>query len=445
MSLPDRHSLLWKLVAALALLCLLVVILEEDLAERVENATSRLPEETQQVLKGYAAQAQRAWEQQGAAGVDAFLEQLQEHEQVWAVVVSAQRESLASQPLSEDEHTRLNFIRPIDGLIGRPGARPSFYIPFDGSDARLVMELPLRLNPRQHNRLWEILAQQVLPASLAVLLGALLYRMLIAPMASLRRQAIALGSGDLSARIEPQIAERRDELGELARTVNHMAARLESTVDFQRRLLRALSHELRTPLSRLRVAGERELDIATLRQRQEREVLAMERLIDDTLELVWLDTERPRLPAESVEVAELWNILREDCCFETGWPVERLPCELPADCRVSGNLNGLAQVLENILRNAVRHSPEHGIVRLSGQREDAHWHLWIEDQGPGVAPEQLQQIFKPFTRLSADRPGGDGFGLGLSIAQSVVHSQSGDIWADNAHPGLRVHVRLPAA
>lgn len=135
-------------------------------------------------------------------------------------------------------------------------------------------------------------------------------------------------------------------------------------------------------------------------------------------------------------------MLRENAGFETGWSIERMPCELPADCRVLGNLNGLAQALENILRNAIRHSPEGGVVRLAGRREGEQWLLWVEDQGPGVAESELENIFRPFTRLSAARPGGDGFGLGLAIARSMIATQGGRLWAENARPGLRLKLHL---
>lgn len=442
MILPHRHSLLWKLVLGLALLCLLMVSLHVDVVRRIDYATAYLGEPARQRLTSYARQAEAAWQTRGSQGVDDFLQSLRASEGGWATVVSGQQQSLSSTPLQRHEHKRLSFIRPLEGSVGRPGGIPTFYIPFKDSEARLVMQLPARFNPRRNNVFWSLLLERIIPACLALGLGVLLYRAVIAPMVILRRQANALSAGDLSARVGPTLGHRRDELGELARAFDHMAARLESTVGLQRQLLRNLSHELRTPLSRLRVTGEREQDVDALRQRLEREVQTMERLIGDTLELVWLDAERPTLALEPVDVGRLWDVLCEDVCFETGWPAEQLHNSLPADCRVLGNLNSLAQALENILRNAVRHSPADGIVALSGQREGDDWLLCIADQGPGVAQAKLQSIFLPFTRLHAARPGGDGFGLGLSIAQNVVQLQGGQVWAQNGSPGLRLHLRM---
>lgn len=442
MNLPDRHSLLWKLVGGIALLSLLIISLHVDVSERLETATAKLPAATQQVLSDYAAEAEAAWNRDGTPGVDEFLRSLREREGVWAAVVGQHDRSLSSQPLRGRERKKLHFMRTLDWSVGRPGGTPTFYVPFSDSEARLVMDLPARLDPRKYNHLWRLLLERLLPTCLALGLGVLLYRTLIAPMVILRRQANALSTGNLSARVGTQLTRRRDELGELARAFDHMAGRLENTVEFQRQLLRDLSHELRTPLSRLRVTGEREQDTTALRQRLEREVQGMERLINDTLELVWLDTERPHLPVETVDIGRLWDVLCEDVCYESEWPAEQLHNDLPGACLVLGNLNSLAQALENILRNAVRHSPPGGVVRLGGTRDGEDWHLWIEDQGPGVDPAKLESIFLPFTRLNAARPGGDGFGLGLSIARSVVQLQGGEVWAQNRAPGLRVNVRL---
>jgi two-component system sensor histidine kinase PfeS len=83
-------------------------------------------------------------------------------------------------------------------------------------------------------------------------------------------------------------------------------------------------------------------------------------------------------------------------------------------------------------------------VCLSAQREGPDWRLCIADQGSGVADSELQTIFRPFSRLSVARPGGDGFGLGLAIASRMVAVQGGRIWAENGRPGLRVYVRMPS-
>ena len=145
-------------------------------------------------LKGYAREAEASWQERGTPGVDAFLQRLQERERIWAVVVDAHKDSLSSQPLTAEQAQRLDFVRRLDFPVGRPGGTPTFYIPFTQSEARLVMELPQRLDPRQYNALISLLLQRVLPAILAVVVALLLYRLLIAPLSILRRQAAALSA-----------------------------------------------------------------------------------------------------------------------------------------------------------------------------------------------------------------------------------------------------------
>ena len=181
-----------------------------------------------------------------------------------------------------------------------------------------------------------------------------------------------------------------------------------------------------------------------MRERLGREIDAMQRLVEDSLQLAWLDSERTPLPNEDIQLPALWDMLRENACFESDWPASRLPCRLPADCWVQGNLNALAQALENILRNAIRHSPPHGRVQLDGCRDADYWHIWLEDQGAGIDERDLERIFAPFTRLEGSRPGDGGFGLGLSIARNAVQRQGGRLWAENTGQGLRVHLRLLA-
>ncbi|MDD0977325.1 sensor histidine kinase [Pseudomonas sp. TNT2022 ID681] len=445
--MPGRHSLLWKLCGLLIGLCLLLIWVSHSGGGHFERRSYHLSHEARQTLREYAAQAQIAWLQGGRAGVDQWLEQLGTHEASWALVLDAGFDSLSSTPLSIVQKRHVSFMREIDWpMSNRSQDMPAISVPFPAApeEGRLVIQLPERFMPSALPRLVRLLAHGVLPGLLALLAGVLLYRVLIGPLAHLRAQANALRADRLATRVDPVITRRQDELGDLGRAFDHMAERLEKTVALQQRLLADLSHELRTPLTRLQVAAENEPDSEVLRERLTREVQCMRQLVDDTLELVWLDTERPRLPRDVVEVDALWEIVRENASFESGWRLEQLPTELGEECQVHGHLNGLAQALENIVRNAIRHSPAHGEVRLGGRRNGDHWHLWIDDQGPGVAEDALERIFQPFTRLNAARPGGDGFGLGLTIARCRVELQGGQVWAQNLNPGLRVYLKLPA-
>ncbi|SHM07594.1 sensor histidine kinase [Phytopseudomonas punonensis] len=444
--MPGWHSLFWKLIVGLALFCLLTVSMHLDLEQRVYESMSTLSANSRQELSGFAREAETAWRERGRTGMDEFLQDLYQREQVWVVAVDAKHRSLSSTPLNEEEALRLSFVRRLDQKVGRPGGQPVFYVPFSDGNGRLVMELPPRLDPRNDSSLWDFFLRSVLPACLAILLGTLLYRWLIAPLVILRRQANSLSAGDLSARVGAPVASRQDELGELGRAFDHMAERLQGTVVYQRRLLRDLSHELRTPLSRLRVASDGESDPQVLRQRLDREITIMQNLVENSLELAWLDSERPQFAREPIRVLQLWDMLVEDACFEAGWSGERLLFEVDEDCTVYANLTSLAQALENLLRNAIRHSPPAGLVRLTGAREDDCWHLCLGDDGPGIEERYLETIFEPFARLDSARPGDGGFGLGLSIARSAIALQGGRLWAQSPPgSGLQMHLLLPAA
>ncbi|MCQ4261972.1 two-component sensor histidine kinase [Stutzerimonas stutzeri] len=444
MSLPSRHSLFWRLALLQVGFCLSLISLSQSWTQYVYERSSYLPVGSREQLVRYAAGAEQAWHSGGSNGVHRWLEDFRQAQGCWAAVLSPDLHSLSVQPLGADDYARLKMVRGLDWRISRRSAEPPYIsVPFPTSPdhGQLILQLPERLMPSTSMFLLQVLINVVMPGVLALLLCVLIYRLLIRPLVQLQAQANALRADRLGMR-GGELMRRRDELGELSQAFDHMAERLQSAVSFQRQLLRDLSHELRAPLSRLRAAAEREPVADALSCRVTQEVQGMERLIGGSLELVWLDTERPSLPREEVDVAALWDVLRDNACFESGWDPGRLPCDLPEDCRVYAHLNGLAQALENILRNAIRHSPADGIVRLGGRLEEGHWHLWVEDAGPGVGPDQLELIFRPFTRLNAARPGGDGYGLGLAIARRMVRLQGGELWAENLGLGLRMHLTL---
>jgi len=446
--MPGRHSLFWKLVVLLVAFCLLMIWLSWSWGRYMETQNAFLSSEARQALKGYAAQAEQAWQDAGTEGVDRWLAAMRQRENGWVAVIGPDLQPLGSTPWTAAQSQRLTFLRGLEWPVSRrsqllPWMRVPF--PHDAGAGSLVIELPERFMPGRYALLWHLTITGIIPGVFTFLLCMGLYRLLIAPLNRLREQANAWRADPLQGRLTAQATGRGDELGELGRAFDHMAERLQSTVALQRQLLRDLSHELRTPLSRLRVAGDSEQDCARLRDRVQREVQGMQRLVDDTLQLAWLDTERTAPALEPIQVQALWDMLAENACYESGWPSSQLQCRVSADCWVQGNLNALAQALENILRNAIRHSPPGGVISLAGRREGDQWLVWLEDQGGGVAERDLERIFHPFIRLDGSRPGDGGFGLGLSIARNALARQGGTLWAQNSGAGLRLNLRIPAA
>jgi two-component system sensor histidine kinase PfeS len=411
----------------------------------MEERNQFLSDEARGTLTRYAGEAEKAWRQDRRDGVDRWLQAMRQREKGWVGVIGGDLQSLGNRPLSDKEVERLTFLRGLDWPIHKKGL-PWLRVPFPNNPAAgsLVIELPQRFVPGHYRLFWRVITNGVIPGLFTLLLCVGLYRLLVVPLNQLREQANAWRADQLNVRLSSRTTDRPDELGELARAFDQMSERLQSTVALQQQLLRDLSHELRTPLSRLRVASDSEQALQPLRERIGREVDGMQRLVEDTLQLAWLDTERTRLPDEAIQVQALWEMLTENACYESCWPNGQLLCSVDASCWVRGHLDTLAQALENMLRNAIRHSPKGGIVLLGGRRDGEYWHLWLEDQGGGVAQADLERIFLPFTRLDGSRPGDGGFGLGLSIARNAVQRQGGQLWAENTGSGLRMNMRLIA-
>jgi signal transduction histidine kinase len=273
------------------------------------------------------------------------------------------------------------------------------------------------------------------------------------PIRSLRTAFAAAAEGNLSLRVGPGMASRKDELAALGEDFDHMAARLQTLVDSQRRLLHDVSHELRSPLARLQAA------IGLLRQqpertpefveRIERESQRMDKLVGELLTLARLDAGMAGKLTEEFDLDELLADLLGDAGFEAetkGCAVSYAePSARPTPLLLRGNPDLLHRALDNILRNAIRHSPSGSEVRLDAECTDHRLTLRISDRGPGVPAADLERIFEPFVRGEA-APTGNGYGLGLAIARRVVTAHGGTISAHNREGGgLEMRIELPLA
>jgi len=442
----NRHSILWQLLGVLGAAILLTLWLSWSWTATAELNTAYLPAAQREELLADARAAEAAWQDGGAVQAQAWLEGFRQREGVWAVLIDPTLQSLTDVPLADGDRRRLTFLRSLDSPVRRNrfNTIPDVLLPFPAAQGSLVMQLPPRFLHDNEWPLYRSLAILLPPLLACLLLAIYIQRQLLRPLRQLREQAANLKADNLDQRLPAPLCARRDELGDLAGAFNHMSDRLQGSLEFQRQLLRDMSHELRTPMSRLCVARESASGLEELQQRLDQEMAVMTRLVENTLKLAWLDTEKPQLEHEPIALARLWDILVDNAGFESAWDATRMPCLLGDDCLVLGNLNGLHHALENLLRNAIRHSPEGGRVFLEGEREDGYWHIRVRDEGPGVAQSDLGRIFEPFVRLNGARPADGGFGLGLSIAKSALALQGVRLWASNAQPGLSLHMRLPA-
>ncbi|RZI42441.1 HAMP domain-containing protein [Herbaspirillum sp. HC18] len=322
---------------------------------------------------------------------------------------------------------------PPDGFAPPPGERP----------------------PPQHRAMPPGSPHFPFVAMLLAMLASLVSAVLLAwhfakPIRHLRGAFDAAASGKLDTRIGPAMGGRRDELSDLGRDFDRMASQLQASMDSQRRLLHDVSHELRSPLARLQVA------IGLARQRPEKagasldrielESMRMNALIGSLLTLSRLENGVEGNMDEEVNLSELAADIAEDARFEAqaaGKDVEFYDAGIAI---VRGNAELLHSAIENVVRNAVRHTAPGSRVEVTValQRLSHDALIAVRDYGPGVPEAELDAIFRPFVQSSTASRSAEGYGLGLAIARQVVKAHGGEIEAANAKDGgLRVEIHLP--
>ncbi|MFF9071129.1 ATP-binding protein [Streptomyces sp. NPDC014735] len=291
---------------------------------------------------------------------------------------------------------------------------------------------------------------------------------LTAPLDEMTTVARSISHGDYTRRVSG--ADRRDELGDLAQTINRMADDLEAVDRHRKELVANVSHELRTPIAALRavlenvVDGVSSADPETMRTAL-KQTERLGRLVETLLDLSRLDNGVVTLKASRFEVwPYLSGVLKEANNFaaahrhlssgsgnhsrkDVALALDVSPPELTA----YADTERLHQVVANLIDNAVKHSPPHGRVQVLARRGDGpgSLHLEVLDEGPGIPESERYRVFERFNRgevSSPHGPGSDGgTGLGLAIARWAVDLHGGRIGVAESARGCRICVTLPGA
>ena len=282
---------------------------------------------------------------------------------------------------------------------------------------------------------------------LALVVTQLLARGMTSPLRELTAAASAMARGDHGRRVT---ATSRDEVGEAARAFNRMAEDLAQVDRSRRELVANVSHELRTPVATLQavlenvVDGVTPADPATLRAALA-QVERLGVLVRELLDLSRADAGQVPLQQQDVRLADLVGAAVDEARLADRGVAYDVRVE-PPDATVRADPARLHQVVANLLDNASRHSPEHGVVTVRASVGDGGARLSVGDQGPGIPPEERERVFERFTRGGTSAPHDGGTGLGLAIARWAVDLHGGRIAVADTDPGTggcRIDVELP--
>jgi two-component system OmpR family sensor kinase len=324
-------------------------------------------------------------------------------------------------------------------------------------DHVLVVAVPLRETTDTLHRLVTV-ELFVGGAVILVLVAAgwLVIRLGLAPLHRMERAAADIAAGDLSRRVSP--ADGRTEVGRLGRALNEMLERIEAAFADRRRseehlrsFISDASHELRTPLSairgyaelfRLGAAADPET-LARAMMRIEAEAARMGVLVEDLLSLAALD-QSPDRPAVRVDVVELVEQAAEDA--RAAAPDRNIIVHAARGAVVAGDPDRLRQLLGNLTRNALVHTPALTPIELTVRRDDGVIVVDVRDHGPGLPAGERDRLFERFWRPESGRvKGPGGAGLGLAIARAVAQAHGGQVRAHDASGGGALfRVTLPA-
>ena len=302
----------------------------------------------------------------------------------------------------------------------------------------------------------ELLISIGVVAAMAIL-ALLIIRISLRPLEKMGAVAQDIAAGDLSRRVEP--ANSRSEIGRLGLALNGMLSQIESAFAERtasnrrlRRFVADASHELRTPLTSIRGysemlrrgAAESPADAELARRRIEEESIRMTGLVDDMLVLARLDQGRP-LEQEPVDLQAIATDAVADARVVA--PQREIKLSSSGTVVVNGDDTRLRQVLANLVRNAIVHTPPQTPIDVSLSTEDSVARLSVADHGPGLNAEEVDRIFEPFYRADPSRSrDSGGAGLGLSIVSAVVTAHGGHVKVHETEGGgATFEVELPLA
>jgi len=445
-------KLFWKLFLALLLTMLGIAAASSWFSQRWLLETRQTENRLEQ-LAGYADTAANLYVNAGPEALRRWLRDRMRQQHFRGFLFDNEGRDLLNRrlppglaPLIEKaiaKNEPLQLVRPPHMLV---------VVPISTVQGNYFWVANSRLAPdaMQQNRENTLIFQLVLGLAFILLASWLLSRMFTRPIRQLQQSAAQLGSGRMQTRTPASLTTRGDEIGELAQSFDNMATQLEGLMSSHKQLLRDVSHELRSPLARLTVALELARDAAGDAAQNDLARIGLEAerlnaLIAEVLTLARFEQQAIQADMSEIDLAALLQEIVADASFEAEAAGKRVQLKNVDVCSMHGDRLWLGRALDNVLRNAVRHTNAGTEVEIAIRCSAEQITISVEDHGPGVPDDALEHLFEPFFRAENSRVrNSGGYGLGLAIARQVVELHQGDISASHATDGgLLVSITLP--
>lgn len=397
------------------------------------------------VLQPTAEEAVSTYESSGDWALIEYLGRLRREQPIEGFLLRDGHDVLASRPIINRDVVEMAKLAQAEKVTRR----------LRGSYAAQVIRSPvtgkvytfvLALRGSYGTRLAPLIQVPLTVVLVGTLFCYLIARHVTSPLFKLRAAASRIAEGKLDTRVAPSLGHRRDEIAGLARDFDRMAERIEVLLTGQKSLLADVSHELRSPLSRLTVAlslaqncppAETPEHLARIQA----EARKLDKLIGQLLLLSRIDSGVNADERAPINFGNLVQEIASDADFEARARGRQVVADCDGSCTITGSEDIVRSAVENVVRNAVRHTQEGTAVEVALRCEGSRAVLRVQDHGAGVPEPLLSEMFLAFRRVGT---GSNGAGLGLAIAERAVRAHGGSVHAENAPGGgLLVQFELP--
>jgi two-component system OmpR family sensor kinase len=444
--------LYWKIFLAFWAVIILTVAITVTVNSIVfrDEADSKRFNAIRDSLEGLADHAQQVLEDHGEQGLRDWLQNRHGRFPVPPLlIVDSSGQELLGRRLPPQFNAKSAGAHPRRLPWSGPGRLRQMQVHVIRSpEGQAYRVLVPHFRPRLGGWMMQPEARAMFPLFLVLLSGGACFwlaRYLTRPIRAFRDAGTSIAAGDFSARVGSGIERRSDEFGDLAVDFNRMAERIEELMASQKQLLRDVSHELRSPLARLQAAAgliRQKADPATGPDldRIEQEAENLNELIGQILNFVRLEG-LTTIERHDADLVKLIGGIVNDARYEGETRGKVVDFDSTGPFEISVDEPLIYRAIENIVRNAVRHSRKRTEIGIA-EPAPGHVKITVSDDGTGIDPADAGDIFEPFfTRPSPD--GATGAGIGLAIARRAVELHGGTITAGNGpDSGLMVTIEL---